>query len=110
MEIKKVICESKNEYTIINEHWENANAWGHRSVLLRNGREIARNKVRYYNRTWEKYEYQTCMYGVVEKLLDGSKKDYIRAFKEDNGISRLTQAKKDEVLKNWSEGEFAKKN
>jgi hypothetical protein len=105
--IKIRLVGSRGAEKIINK-WENSNAWGHRSVLLRNGREITRNKVRYYNRTWEKYEYQTCMYGAVEKLLDASKKDYIKAFKEESGVSRLTSAKKDEVLKDWSKNELVK--
>ena len=40
------------------------NGFRHIGILFENGIEIARTKINYLNRTWERYEYET----IVEKL------------------------------------------
>lgn len=106
MEIKKIICKSGNIYNIINETWETSNAWGHKSTLLELGDEIASRKVQYHNRTWEMYTYQTSMSSLLNDILENNLKSYITDYKETNGISRLTKAKKDEVMKDWEKAEY----
>lgn len=39
----------------------------HLANLLYNGYERGNNKVCYYNRTWERYEFQTVLRGAIEK-------------------------------------------
>lgn len=106
MEIRRIKCKSGNEYNIVNEYWETSLAWGHKSTLVASYGEIVSNKVRYYNRTWECYTYQTCMRGLVEKVLDDEQKRYITDFKEKNGISRLTSQKKDIILAEFNKQSF----
>lgn len=80
-----------NTYDFINEYWSTYNAWGHKTHLFKNNYEIATNRVRYYNRTWESYKYQSCMYGCVYQLIEERTKDLTYHFKEENNIKKLTK-------------------
>ena len=106
MEIKKIICKSGREYNIVNEYWETSRAWGHKSTLVAPWGEVESHKVRYYNRTWESYTYQTCMGGLIETILEDNLKSYITQYKEKNDITRLTSLQKDMIKAEWQEKEY----
>ena len=55
-----------DEYSV--SVWSENTSYGfrHIAVLFKNGIEQDRTKVSYYNRTWEKYQFQT----VIDKLLN----------------------------------------
>lgn len=106
MEIKKIKCKSGNEYNIVNEYWETSRAWGHKSTLIAPWGEVESHKVRYYNRTWESYTYKTCMYGLLDSILENDFKNYITREKENNGIARLTKGKKAELEQKWSDNSY----
>jgi hypothetical protein len=59
-----------NKYEFRNTSWSTRNSWGHETTLYINDVEISRNKVRYLNRTWESYPFQSCMKGLVDKLIE----------------------------------------
>lgn len=103
MELKKVICKSGNEYNIVNEYWKTSRAWGHKSTLLKNGYEIDTNKVRYLNRTWECYTYQSCMSGLISNILENNLKNYIIRYKEQHDITRFKKGQKEEIKEEWKE-------
>jgi len=52
----EVVCESQ----------KTRNGFRHLATLMRNGNEEASGKCCYLNRTWEKYEFQSVLYKVVE--------------------------------------------
>ena len=106
MEIKKIICKSGREYNIVNEYWETSRAWGHKSTLVAPWGEVESHKVRYYNRTWESYTYQTCMGGLLNSILENDLKSYITQYKEKNDITRLTSLQKDMIKAEWQEKEY----
>ena len=106
MEIKKIICKSGNEYNIVNEYWETSRAWGHKSTLVAPWGEVESHKVRYYNRTWESYTYESCMSGLLNSILENDLKDYITQYKEKNDITRLTSLQKDMIKAEWQEKEY----
>lgn len=106
MEIRKIKCKSGNEYNIVNESWETSNAWGHKSTLIAPWGEVESRKVKYLNRTWERYTYESCMSGLIETILEDNLKSYITEYKEKNGISRLLADKKAEVIKEWEQKEY----
>lgn len=84
----KFICES----------WSNSRAWGHRVVLFENGREVDEAKIRYYNRTWECYTYQSCMQKVVRQMLENREIRIINDYKYNNNVSRLNKEQKEELI------------
>ena len=106
MEIKKIICKSGREYNIVNEYWETSRAWGHKSTLVAPWGEVESHKVRYYNRTWESYTYQTCMGGLLDTILEDNLKSYITQYKEKNDITRLTSLQKDMIKAEWQQQEY----
>ena len=106
MEIKRIVCKSGNEYNIVNETWETSRAWGHKSTLIATWGEVESRKVRYYNRTWESYTYQTCMGGLLDTILEDNLKSYITQYKEKNDITRLTSLQKDMIKAEWQKKEY----
>ena len=106
MEIKKIICKSGNEYNIVNETWETSRAWGHKSTLIAPWGEVESRKVRYINRTWERYTYESCMSGLIKTILEDNLKSYITQYKEKNDITRLTSLQKDMIKAEWIQREY----
>ena len=43
----------------------------HVATLIKNGQEVGTAKACYYNRTWERYEYETVLKAVVSKFFAG---------------------------------------
>lgn len=106
MEIKKIKCKSGNEYNIVNEYWETSRAWGHKSTLVAPWGEVESRKVRYYNRTWESYKYQSCMSGLLDTILENNLKSYIAQIKEVRGITRLLKSTREEIENDWNKKEY----
>ena len=106
MEIKKIICKNGREYNIVNEYWETSRAWGHKSTLIAPWGEVESRKVKYINRTWERYTYESCMSGLIDTILEDNLKSYITQYKEKNDITRLTSLQKDMIKAEWQEKEY----
>lgn len=88
MEIKKY-NRGENTYEFVCEYWETSRAWGHKVTMFKNGIEYNTNKVRYYNRTWEMWTYQTAICGAIYKAIEQHEKRLIEQYKNNNGIIRL---------------------
>lgn len=96
-------------YNVGMETWSTSRAWGHKTYLFDNfGNEIATNKVTYYNRTWESYEYQTCLLGMIRDFIDVKRDEYLTRYKEAHNIARLTSAKKEIALEKFENLEIIK--
>lgn len=107
MEIREKTINN-NKWQLINESWETRNSWGHKTTILRNDYEYLSHKVRYYNRTWERYTYETCMRGTVEELRDQQLSRYIDDYKYNNNISRFRKGEKEKVLEAFKETNISK--
>ena len=89
-----------NEYTFFNSFRGNRSGFVHETELFKNDRLIGRNKIQYYNRTWECYTYQSVMKGAVHMLMDEAFEDFKTAWKNDHEIKRLTAKMKDDMMEN----------
>ena len=98
---KKTINGS--EYTFINTSRGNRSGFVHETELYKGALYLGKNKCQYINRTWERYEYQSVMRGLVYSLVENFKSEYIARWKADNGVKRLTAKKREELEKNFSE-------
>lgn len=49
------------------------------------------NTSHYLNRTWERYKYQSCMYGAVSNAINYRIEKLKDIFKKENNIKRLTK-------------------
>ena len=101
MEIKEKTI-NKVKYTFICQYYETATTWGHKVKLLKNGYEIARQKIRYYNRTWETYTYQTTMNSCVNIAYNNGLNEYINTYKEEHGKQRLNKEEKQALIKQYN--------
>lgn len=52
--------------------YSNSKAWGHEVKAFYNGVEVAKNRIRYHNRTWEGYQFASAFLGLVS-ILDNTK-------------------------------------
>lgn len=54
------------KFTFVCETWQTKTSWGHEVTLFKNDVcRIGHVKVRYYNRTWERYLYQSAIKSVI---------------------------------------------
>lgn len=102
MEIKKYNV-GKTQYTFVCETWETSSAWGHKVTMFRNDYEETSVKIRYYNRTWECFRYQTCILKAIETTAKEYKDIAVRNYKYSNNVSRLKQEIKEKL---WQENEI----
>ena len=86
-------------FSIYAESWSNSRAWGHRAVLNVNNWYTWENKIRYYNRTWERYQYESVIHEVVDDYIESIKEDIAENFKGERGIKRITEKYKKELEK-----------
>ena len=93
-------CKKYPEFKIVAHTYENSHNWGHKATLLHNGtHELNTYKITYYNRTWEKYEYQSVIKSVLNDYIDYLIKDYINDYKTQNNITRLKAQQREELTR-----------
>ena len=87
-----MIIFAHNNYTIVADTYSTARNWGHKATLLLNNTyTLATHKITYYNRTWERYEYQSVIKGLLSYYISSLVDDYINDYKQQNSINRLSQ-------------------
>ena len=107
MEIRRKNINGNN-WELVNEYWETSYSWGHKTTIIRNGYDYGTYKVRYYNRTWECYTYQTCMYGAIEKTKEEELQRFIDSYKYKNNITRFKRGEKQKVIEDFNNTELGK--
>lgn len=91
-------------FQIFAEGWETRSSWGHRAKLFMNGYEISGAKIRYYNRTWEAYTYQSTIRAAIYKELQRVEARTVQGWKEENNRRRITKAQRAAALE--ASGEY----
>lgn len=72
------------------EYYETRYSWGHKGWLYRDHQEIGYKKITYYNRTWERYQFESLLQCLVEnkQLTEKEQKLFIKKiennWKEDD--------------------------
>lgn len=71
------------KFTLVCDSWNTRNSWGHEVILYKNDTfKVGRVKIRYYNRTWECYQYQSAIksviYNAIEKIIAIAKKAFLK--------------------------------
>lgn len=101
MEIIKKQINGK-QYEFVCEYWETRNSWGHKATLLCEGvpYELHSTKVRYYNRTWEEYRFQSVMQILLDELRKERKERIVNYWKYDNNKSRCSKEQKETLWAN----------
>lgn len=99
MEIKKYNI-NENEYSFVCEGWSNSNGWGHRVVLIKNMYTMCETKIRYINRTWENYQFQSCMLKAIYIVKEKEQAYELECYRAKTGKKRLKEAEKQEIYAN----------
>jgi hypothetical protein len=60
------IFNLNNQYSVVCEFQGTRYGFRHLATLHRNGFEIAKAKICYYNRTWECYEFESVLLKIIE--------------------------------------------
>lgn len=107
MELRKKTLKDST-YTFANEWSNTRNGFKHSTVLFKNGVEVARNTSHYLNRTWECYEFETCMKGAVYTLIDSKLNRHLARYKEQNGITRFRRGEKDKAIAEFKDSDIYK--
>lgn len=69
------------KFTLVCETWNTRNSWWHEVTLYKNDTfKVGRAKIRYYNRTWESYQYQSTIKNVIIDVLEKLKRPQRRRF------------------------------
>lgn len=93
-------CKAYPEFKIVAYTYETSSSWGHKAELIRNNDYTLNTyKIRYYNRTWESYQYQSVIKSVLNDYIDYLIKDYINDYKTQNNITRLKTTLKEELIR-----------
>nr|DAN13045.1 MAG TPA: hypothetical protein [Caudoviricetes sp.] len=78
--------------------WNTRNSWGHEVRLFIDGNQTEMVKLRYYNRTWESYEFRTAIRLVITKIVEREKNLAREIFKGMNDYKIMTQKRTAEFL------------
>lgn len=88
MKYGKAEIKRCGNWAFICRYWETSRSWGHEVSLCKDGTEVAMVRVRYYNRTWERYTFQTAMQCAVEKYKREKLEKYLDDVRSDYGKAR----------------------
>ncbi len=79
------------KFTFVCESWKYRMSWGHKVTLYKNDTvKVGTLKTRYYNRTWETYQYQSTIKGVIYNALEALKTALKATFKAARGYKIIT--------------------
>lgn len=99
-EIKlNAIKETRNfiidrDYSVITQWDSTSYGFRHLAKLMKDGREVASAKMTYYNRTWERYEYESVIYELLHKYFpEDVAKEKMRLLELKAGLVRKVDAK-----------------
>ena len=73
-----------DQITVVCESYETSKSWGHKATVLNNGEEVCKDKIRYYNRTWESFQYASILSNALYKsklLPDDEVANYTRGLR-----------------------------
>lgn len=103
MEIRRVNGKKGNKIELVNESWSTSRSWGHKTNVIINDFDYGKYKVRYYNRTWENYTFQSCMRGAIAKVMRYNITRYLENYKYTNNITKFKKGQKEELIKEYKE-------
>lgn len=76
--------------------------WGHEVELWLDTNILMSGKISYYNRTWETFQYQSCMQNTVYNYMKLLENKIFTKAREDANTTRLTTNAKEQALANDS--------
>ena len=75
-----------------------ASLWGHEVELRHNEELVSNAKISYYNRTWETFEFQSCMLEALRNYMAIVANNIYSTYKDTNNTNRISTNQKTELL------------
>ena len=91
------IFEYKN-FKIVGETYETSQSWGHKAVVFKDNYELSKSRIRYYNRTWERYTYQSVILDALYDAIKCRENRIVADYKDSTGAIRITKRKREELV------------
>lgn len=91
------IFEYKN-FKIVGDSYSNSRSWGHTAVVFKDNYELSKSKIRYFNRTWERYTYQMVILDALYDEIKRVENRIIANYKDKSGATRITKRKREELI------------
>lgn len=88
------IFEYKN-YKIVAESWETSRSWGHNATLFKDNDELTHSRIRYLNRTWECYQYQSVILDAIYEAIKRRQSRLVYDYKLQANVVRMTKRRKE---------------
>lgn len=108
MKTGDITIKKFKNYEFVCWYWETSNSWGHECRLCDVGEmagiEIGKARVRYYNRTWEAYTFQSVMYEALENYKKSELDRHLENYKYSNGLKYYDTEVHDTVEKPFPKG------
>ena len=82
-------------------YWNNSRAWGHEVRLMRGMDEVASARIRYYNRTWERFTFETTMLEAIDNYHQSELQRYIDNYKWSHEIEKFKNGEKQQVVEDF---------
>lgn len=87
------------KFTFVCESWRTRNSWGHEVTFYKNDTfKVGRAKIRYYNRTWECYLYQSAIKSVIYNAIEEIKAAAKKAFLTLHNYKVMTKKRASEFI------------
>lgn len=91
------IFEYKN-FKIVGTDYEDSKSRGHIAVIFYKDQELIKNKIRFYNRTWERYDYQSVILDALYDIMKIRENRIVNDYKDKMKIQRITKKKRNEII------------
>lgn len=83
------------DYKIVAESWETYNSWGHKATLFKDDYELTHSRIRYLNRTWECYQYQSVILDAIYEAMKRRQTRLVDDYKSQANVMRMTKRRKE---------------
>ena len=90
--------EELPNFVVIAESFETRTGWGHLASLMCDGVQLGSSKINYYNRTWERYRYQSAILASIHNAIDAVEFDIFEGYKLSHNKKRISANQKAELL------------
>lgn len=103
-------CKAYPEFKIVAYLYDTRSSWGHKAELIENNNYTLNTyKIRYYNRTWESYQYQSVIKAVLSTYMQQIIDEFINDYKETYNYKRLSSTMREYLTDQAKLGEFYEK-
>lgn len=99
---QKIITINGRNYYFYNESYGNRTGFAHKSELFSEGCCLGKARRQYYNRTWERYTFESVMKDICRDLMEESKRTYKEEWKRLHDYKKLTAKRKEKMESDFS--------